>query len=119
MIFCVAVSAVVCGFARPLMQFFASGRQTGMINIGATYLRVEGACYMGIGILFLLYGYYRAVNQPKMSVILTVISLGTRVLLVYVLAKVVRIGVIGIWLAIPIGWLLADLYGILYSRKQR
>ena len=29
----------------------------------------------------MLYGYYRAVNKPVMSVILTVISLGIRVLL--------------------------------------
>ena len=36
--------------------------------------------------LFLLYGYYRAVNQPGMSVILTIASLGTRVALAYLLS---------------------------------
>lgn len=42
---------------------------------------------VGIGILFMLYGYYRAVNKPLMSVILTILSLGTRVLLAYILRE--------------------------------
>ena len=40
-----------------------------------------------------------------MSVVLTVISLGTRVLLAYTLSMVPWIGVTGIWLSVPIGWL--------------
>ena len=32
----------------------------------------KGLCYIGIGILFMLYGYYRAVNKPLMSVVLTI-----------------------------------------------
>lgn len=35
----------------------------------------------------MLYGYYRAVNKPVMSVVLAVISLGMRVLLAYVLSS--------------------------------
>lgn len=42
---------------------------------------------VGTGILFMLYGYYRAVNKPLMSVILTILSLGTRVLLAYILRE--------------------------------
>lgn len=48
----------------------------------------------------------------KMSVALTVISLGTRVLLSYVLSVIPVIGVVGIWAAIPIGWFQADAVGI-------
>ena len=50
---------------------------------GVRYLRIEGAFYCGIGCLFLLYGLYRALGRPGMSVVLTVISLGTRVALAY------------------------------------
>ena len=49
----------------------------------------------------LLYGFYRAVKRPGMSVVLTVISLGVRVALAYLLAG--PIGEVGIWAAIPIG----------------
>lgn len=114
MAFCIAVSVLVFGFAKYLMMLFISPAETEIINIGAGYLRIEGAFYCGIGLLFLLYAFYRGINRPEMSLVLTVISLGTRVLLAYLLAPVPAIGVLGIWWAIPIGWLLADLTGIIY-----
>lgn len=111
-IFCACISAIVCGLARQFMQIFVDNASIDVVNAGVVYLRIEGAFYIGIGILFMLYGYYRAVNKPVMSVVLTVISLGTRVLLAYVLSSVPAIGVVGIWVAIPIGWFLADVFGI-------
>lgn len=74
----------------------------------------KGLRYIGIGILFMLYSYYRAVNKPLMSVILTILSLGTRVLLAYILSPVSTFGVMGIWVSIPIGRFPADISGIGY-----
>lgn len=113
-LFCIVISAVVCIFAAPLMRIFVSAKETTVIASGVRYLRIEGAFYCGIGCLFLLYGYYRAVKKPGMSVILTVISLGTRVALAYILSA--YIGETGIWMAIPIGWVLADITGLVYMK---
>ena len=49
--------------------------------------------------------------------VLTVLSLGTRVALAYALAPVV--GVTGIWWAVPIGWALADAVGVGYFLAKR
>ena len=118
--FCAVISAVVCVFAQPLMQIFVRPEETEIIRVGVGYLRIEGACYLGIGILFLLYGFYRAVKRPGMSVVLTILSLGTRVILAYALSAIPAVGVTGIWAAVPIGWGLADLTGVLYYfRKYR
>lgn len=118
-LFCALVSSAIFCLAKPLMQIFIEPEKTEIIAVGVQYLRIEGACYIGIGILFLLYGYYRAVNRPAMSVILTIASLGTRVLLAYILSAIPAIGVIGIWMAVPIGWALADIIGIIvYLRKR-
>lgn len=116
-VFSIAVSAIVFIFAAPLMTIFIDSSETAIIEAGVHYLRIEGACYVGIGILFLLYGLYRAIARPGMSVVLTVISLGTRVALAYALSAIPAIGVTGIWLSVPIGWALADLYGIWYWRR--
>lgn len=116
MAFCVAISLLVFVLAPYLMLLFIDPAKTAIIAIGAGYLRVEGAFYCGIGVLFLLYGYYRGINRPEMSLVLTIISLGTRVILAYVLAPIPQIGVTGIWSAIPIGWVLADITGILYLK---
>ena len=118
-VFSLLISLLVVLFAKPLMSIFIDPSETAIIAAGVTYLRIEGACYLGIGILFLLYGYYRAVNKPLMSVILTVASLGTRVALAYALAPLPAVGVIGIWAAIPIGWALADAIGIGYYAYLR
>ena len=112
-LFCIFISVMVCLFASPLMGIFIDVSQVDIIAAGVHYLRIEGACYIGIGILFLLYGYYRAVNQPGMSVVLTIASLGTRVALAYLLSAT-PLGVTGIWLSVPIGWALADAIGIGY-----
>ncbi len=118
-VFCIVISTGVILFARPLMLLFVQPHESGIISIGVQYLHIEGTFYFGIGCLFLLYGFYRAVRKPGMSVILTFISLGTRVLLAYALAAIPSIGVTGVWWAIPTGWILADLTGLLYYRKTR
>ena len=112
------ISLLVFLFAEPLMGLFLDAGESAVIAEGARYLRIEGSFYALIGILFLLYGLYRALGKPGMSVILTVFSLGTRVLLAYILSAIPVIGVVGIWWAVPIGWFLADAVGIGYYLKK-
>ena len=118
-VFSIAISVVVCLFAKPLMLIFIQPHETEVLAVGMQYLRVEGAFYIGIGWLFLFYGLYRAVRKPGMSVVLTIISLGTRVVLAYTLSAVPAIGVLGIWASVPIGWFLADATGFLYYIRMR
>ena len=113
--FCALISVIVCLLAGQLMTIFIDAENVNVISIGVKYLRIEGACYIGIGLLFMLYGYFRAINKPAMSIILTVISLGIRVALSYILVYCTNIGEISIWMSIPIGWLLADVTGIIYG----
>lgn len=115
-LFSLAVSLLIFLFAEPLMLIFVKPDEVEILRIGAQYLRIEGAFYALIGILFLLYGYYRSVRMPGMSVVLTVLSLGTRVALSYALASLPAVGVTGIWWSIPIGWFIADLVGIVYYK---
>lgn len=118
-IFCLAISMFVCIFAKPLMMIFVDAKETDIIMAGVRYLRIEGAFYIGIGWLFLLYGLYRALSRPSMSVVLTVFSLGTRVVLAYILSAIPSIGVTGIWWSVPIGWTLADLVGLAYYKRRK
>lgn len=117
--FSLFISIIVYAFARELMLLFVKSNETEIIAIGVQYLRIEGACYCGIGCLFLLYGLFRGLGKPGVSVILTIISLGTRVFLAYLLAPIPSIGLPGIWWSIPIGWFLADLCGILFYFRTK
>lgn len=113
-LFCSVISAVVVGFAKALMSMFLDESSAESVVVGIGYLRIEASFYFGIGLLFLFYGYFRAVNKPGISVILTVISLGMRVLLAYTLSAIDGIGVTGIWMSVPIGWFLADAAGAVF-----
>ena len=110
------LSGAVCLLARPLMGLFVSAGEAGVIAAGVDYLRIEGAFYPGIGVLFLLYGYFRGMQKPLTSVALTAISLGTRVALAYGFSALW--GPDGIWVSIPVGWFLADAAGLWKMRKS-
>ncbi|MDD6043661.1 MAG: MATE family efflux transporter [Eubacteriaceae bacterium] len=115
--FCMAVSVIIWLFTRQLMEIFVDADETAIILEGIKYLRIEGSFYFGIGILFLFYGYYRGIQCAEMSLVLTVISLGTRVVLSYLLAPHTWLGVYAIWWSIPVGWILADTVGTVFFRK--
>lgn len=121
-VFCSVISVFVVGFAKPLMSLFLDEGSAEAVVVGAGYLRIEASFYFGIGLLFLFYGYFRAVSRPGISVILTVISLGMRVLLAYTLSAIEGIGVTGIWVSVPVGWFLADAAGagfyLAYLRRK-
>lgn len=116
-VFCLAASLLVWCMAGTFMEFFVDAADTEIIASGVEYLHIEGAFYVGIGLLFLLYGYFRGVKRAGVSLVLTVISLGTRVLISYSLAP--RWGATVIWWSIPVGWFLADISGFaLMPRKK-
>lgn len=117
--YCFAISLVLWFLAKSLILIFIDPQETLIVAQGIRYLHTVGPFYFGIGCLFLLYGLYRAMGKPGVSVVLTIISLGTRVLLSYFLSSISQIGVLGIWWSIPIGWVLADLVGFLYYRKNK
>ena len=116
-IFCILISIIVLVKGRALIGIFVPSSEVLVIETGIQYLKIVAPCYMLIGFLFMYYGYYRGMGQAAMSIVLTIISLGTRVILAYGLATVPHIGLKGVWWAIPIGWALADVVGYWKQNK--
>ncbi len=116
-LFSILISIIVYLFAPQLIALFLENPDSSIISVGTNYLRTEGAFYIGIGWLFLLYGYYRAIKKPTMSLVLTIFSLGTRVVLAYALSS--AFGTSAIWWSIVIGWFLADMIGFIYYIKVK
>lgn len=111
-VFGLIISLIVFLTAENLIGLFVKATDLDVIAIGANYLRIEGAFYILIGFLFMFYGFYRGLGRAGMSILLTLVSLGSRVLISYSLAPSMGYSII-FW-SIPIGWLLADLVGIIY-----
>ncbi len=114
--FSLFISLLVNITAPWLIGIFFSNPGNEIISIGVSYLRVEGSFYALIGMLFLFYGYFRADRRPSVSLILTIISLGLRVLLSYTFAPL--LGYWAIWVSIPIGWAVADLAGLFFYKRN-
>lgn len=118
--YCMVMSVVLRNLAGPLIGIFVApeeANRAAIIASGVEYLHIEGAFYVGIGMLTLFYGLYRALGKPWFSMVLTVVSLGSRVLLAYGFAPTA--GVTAIWWAVPIGWGLADLTGFVFLFLKR
>ncbi len=105
------------------------GRYLGA-NAFATAVKIDSFAYMPVQDFGNAFSTYvaqnygakeekRIKNGIKSAVILTIASLGTRVLLAYVLSAIPVIGVTGIWMSVPIGWFLADIIGIFYYFKSK
>ena len=115
-IYSVAISILVLVFAKPHMRIFIDGHETEILEIGMQYLAIVASFYPLVGYLFMFYGLFRGLGKNEVSIILTIVSLGTRVALAYTLSAIPTIGILGIWWGIPIGWGLADLIGLFKVR---
>ena len=115
-IFCIIVSSLILLFSENIMLLFINKNNTDVISLGVEYISVVAVFYVLIGFLFMFYGLYRGIGNLNMSIILTVVSLGTRVILAFLLSST-SLGPSGIWFSIPIGWALADILGFYEYRK--
>ncbi len=118
-VYSVIISAFVMVFASLLLRIFIDTSERQILDIGMGYIHIVAPFYILIGYLFMFYGLYRGLGKSSISVILTIVSLGTRVILAYTLSAIPSIGLIGIWWSIPIGWALADLLGLLILYFQQ
>lgn len=119
-IFCLIMSILIYINSSNLMRIFVNANETNVIKLGVEYLSIISIFYMLIGFLFMFYGFFRGIGALNVSLILTIISLGTRVMIAYVLSGIPQIAQRGIWWSVPIGWALADSIGfIIYKRMKK
>lgn len=118
-VFCLISSTVIFFSSKYLMRIFVNSNEINVINKGIEYLSVISIFYVLIGFLFMFYGYFRGIGSLNTSILLTIVSLGTRVSMAYLLSSFPRIAEKGIWWSIPLGWALADMLGLIIYRRER
>lgn len=110
------VTVLILFFAENIIKIFVDSQEKTVIALGVEYVRTVAIFYILIGFLFMFYGLYRGLGKINISILLTIISLGTRVILANVLSKSI-LGATGIWISIPIGWIIADILAIILFRR--
>lgn len=118
-VFCLVLSTLIFINSENLMKIFVESNEVKVINLGVEYLSIISVFYMLIGFLFMFYGFFRGIGALNVSLILTIISLGTRVLMAYILSSIPTLGQRGIWWSVPLGWALADSIGLIIYKKLK
>lgn len=116
---CLVLSTIIFFSSSKLMQIFVDAKEVNVITLGVEYLSIISIFYVLIGFLFMFYGFFRGIGELRVSLILTIISLGTRVFMAYTLSSIPHIAQRGIWWSVPIGWALADITGLIIYIKLR
>lgn len=114
----IITTSLVLIFSKNLMLLFVNKGESEVIRIGVEYISIVAIFYFLIGFLFMFYGLFRGLGELKTSILLTIASLGTRVILAYILAETILMEK-GIWFSVPIGWALADTIGIIFLNKYK
>ncbi len=109
------ISFIAFVFAPHLIKIFVSKEATGVIAVGVSYLRFVSLFYVFLGFIVMFYGFFRGLGAIKISILMTIVSQGLRVLLAYSFAP--TLGFSGIGGAIVIGWFLSDLLGFYMYKK--
>lgn len=117
-IYGLAASIIVNLLSSSIAYLFLKDPGQEVVELLSRYLLIEGSFYILIGFLFLLYGYFRSMNRPLVSLVLTIVSLGVRVAFSY-LFHTTSLGYDAIFLSIPIGWFLADFLGFLLMWRKK
>ncbi|MGN9164516.1 MATE family efflux transporter [Tissierellaceae bacterium HCP3S3_D8] len=109
------VSIVAFIFAPNLITLFVNKDATEVIVVGVGYLRIVSLFYILLGFIVMFYGFFRGLGAIKISILMTIVSQGLRVLLAYSFAPIR--GFSGVCWAIVVGWFLSDLLGFYMYKK--
>ncbi|HQB48370.1 MAG TPA: MATE family efflux transporter, partial [Bacteroidales bacterium] len=104
-------SIIVIFFGKEMMRIFTP--DTAVIEVGNGYLVIVGSFYILFSSLFVVNAVMRGAGDTLIPMFITLISLWLiRVPASYFLAE--KIGVTGIWWAIPFGWAIGLILTFIY-----
>ncbi|MFO7938176.1 MAG: MATE family efflux transporter [Bacteroidales bacterium] len=110
------VSLGVILFSKEIMSVFT--KDQAVIQVGIGYLKIVGAFYLVFSLMFSITGLLRGAGATVVPMFTTLLSLWVvRIPLAWYLSG--KIGITGIWWAIPLGWFVGLVLAFLYYFSGR
>jgi putative MATE family efflux protein len=98
----IAISLCAVLLRRPLLAFFVDDAE--VLDIGAAYLRIEGASYILFAVMFIANGIINGSGHTAITMVFSLVSLWVfRVPLAALLTRT-PLGITGIWIAIVVSY---------------
>jgi putative MATE family efflux protein len=105
------VTTIVLLFRFPLMRLFTN--DVNVIETGVEYLIIVGSSYIIFSTMFSINGVLRGAGDTIVPMFITLFSLWViRIPFAYFLSG--KYGEIGIWLAVPIAWMIGAVFSFFY-----
>lgn len=112
----ILVSLLIGLFAHPLMEAFTN--DTAVIELGSHYLWIVCSFYLLFTLMFAFTGVLRGAGDTLIPMFITLFSLWIiRIPIAVFLSS--KIGITGVWWAIPIAWGLGMIASFIYYRTDR
>lgn len=112
----IVVSFLVIVLSKPLLMLFTN--DPAVISIGQDYLFVVGGFYSAFMLMFIFNGALRGAGDTIIPMFITLLSLWIiRIPISSFLSS--KIGTIGIWWGIPIGWVIGAIFSGVYFSTGR
>ena len=101
-------------FGKQLMSLFSLDAE--VISIGNEFLLICGGFYVVFAVMFIFMGLFRGAGDTLIPMFITLFSLWLiRIPAAYILSDMY--GHIGIWISIPMGWMLGAIGTIIYYKN--
>jgi putative MATE family efflux protein len=112
----IVITVLIIIFRNELMAFFTD--EQNVVEIGARYLVIVASFYMVFTAMFTFGGVMRGAGDTLIPMFITLFALwGVRIPVAWYLSD--KIGVDGIWWAVPIGWAIGLILSISYYLTGR
>jgi len=102
---CLIAALIMTSMGEGIIAMFIKDGDREVIRQGAEYLAIISVFYVLAGIMFVTSGMLRGAGDMIPSSVSTLVSLIVRVVAAFVLSMYTPLGYLGIWWAIPLGWI--------------
>jgi putative MATE family efflux protein len=115
----VLISFIVVVFSKFILIMFGLGDDAKVMEIGISYLRIAGSCYIFFAIMFISNGVINGAGHTIITMVFTLLSLWLiRVPLAWFLSKT-NLGIAGIWIAIACSFFVTMIVSLAYYFSGR
>jgi len=115
----ILISLIVVFLSKLILTMFGLGDDAKVMDIGITYLRIVGSCYIFFAIMFISNGVINGAGHTIITMVFSLLSLWViRVPFSWLLSKT-SLGITGIWVAVSLSFAITMIVSLTYYFSGR
>jgi putative MATE family efflux protein len=113
------ISLIAVFLSKIILIMFGLGNDAAVMQIGITYLRIVGSCYIFFAVMFISNGVINGAGHTMITMIFSLLSLWLiRVPFSWLLSKT-SLGITGIWVSVALSFVVVMIVSLVYYSSGR